>query len=143
MSQLGFEVAVADLTKEQALELLFEAYYGEGYAENHQIDDEDAELWGELSWTLSRTTQYNPQTQKHEPVEPKNVIRGVTIKCLEDFGGMDMGSERYVVFSMTDETGTRYFRKDGFYQSHYGTDWDGEFREVRPVEKTITVYEAK
>lgn len=142
MSQLGFETAVADLTKEQALELLFEAYYGEGYTENHDIDDEDGELWGELGYDLNRTTRYNVTTQTQEPVEPK-VVRGVTLKCVEDFGGMDMGSERYVVFSMTDETGTRYFRKDGFYQSHYGTDWDGEFREVKPVEKTITVYEAK
>jgi len=29
----------------------------------------------------------------------------------------------------------------GFYSSYSGTDWDSEIKEVKPVEKTITVYE--
>ena len=39
--------------------------------------------------------------------------------------------------------GTQLFRKYGYYASHYGTDWDGSFEEVTPVEKVITVYNAK
>lgn len=37
--------------------------------------------------------------------------------------------------------GTQYFRKDGWYQSHYGTQWDGTCREVKPTEKTVLVWE--
>ena len=35
----------------------------------------------------------------------------------------------------------RYFKKTGYHQSHDGTYWDGAVTEVRPQEKTITVYE--
>jgi hypothetical protein len=37
--------------------------------------------------------------------------------------------------------GGQYFRKEGYYQSHYGTEWDGSVHEVWPKEKTVTVYE--
>ena len=34
-----------------------------------------------------------------------------------------------------------FLKATGWYGSGYGTDWDGEFTEVRPHEKVITVYE--
>lgn len=34
-----------------------------------------------------------------------------------------------------------YISLTGYYASHSGTEWDGEYKEVRPKEKTITVYE--
>lgn len=71
---------------------------------------------------------------------PRTVtVNGETyeVKVVEDFGGMDQGSTRYVVF----EVDGRLFRKDGFYASHYGTDWDGDFREVRKVVKEVAFYE--
>jgi HNH endonuclease len=34
----------------------------------------------------------------------------------------------------------RYFKKTGYHQSHDGTYWDGSVTEVRPTQKTITVY---
>ena len=39
--------------------------------------------------------------------------------------------------------GSRYFRKEGYYASWDGSRWDGRFREVHPVEKTITVWDDK
>lgn len=67
-------------------------------------------------------------------------LRGekVEIVPVANYGGEGKGEERWVVARI----GTQFFRKDGYYASHYGTDWDGEFYEVKPVEKTITVYEA-
>lgn len=47
------------------------------------------------------------------------------------------GEQIYVVIKV----GTQYFRKDGYYLSHDGSYWDGDVVEVRPIEKTITVYE--
>ena len=29
----------------------------------------------------------------------------------------------------------------GYYSSYNGTDWNNDFEEVKPVQKTITVYE--
>jgi len=39
--------------------------------------------------------------------------------------------------------GDQLFRKEGYYASHYGYDWDGTFEEVEAKPKTITVYEPK
>jgi hypothetical protein len=39
------------------------------------------------------------------------------------------------------EAESRHFRKTGYHQSHDGTYWDGSVEEVRPAQKTITVYE--
>jgi hypothetical protein len=57
-------------------------------------------------------------------------------QLIESFGGMDKGSYAAVVF----EVGDRLFRKEGFYQSHYGYDWDGDLCEVEAYERTVTDY---
>lgn len=36
-----------------------------------------------------------------------------------------------------------YISLTGYYASHSGTEWDGEYKEVFPKTKTITVYEEK
>lgn len=59
-----------------------------------------------------------------------------TIKTVAETGGMDEGSHA----SYTFKVGDRYFIKTGYYQSHYGYDWDGDFFEVEPYEKTVTDY---
>lgn len=59
------------------------------------------------------------------------------LKVVNTTGGMDNGSHASVTF----QVGEQYFRKEGYYASHYGYDWDGDFKEVRPVEKTVIVYE--
>lgn len=66
-----------------------------------------------------------------EPVE----IETVAGKAPEEGGGEHV----FVII----KAGDQFFRKTGYYMSHYGSDWDGDVTEVHPVEKTITVYEAK
>ena len=34
-----------------------------------------------------------------------------------------------------------YLSIEGYYQSHWGSEWDNRPEEVRPKQKTITVYE--
>lgn len=34
-----------------------------------------------------------------------------------------------------------YIKETGYYSSYHGTDWNNDFEEVKPVQKTITVYE--
>ena len=63
----------------------------------------------------------------------------------EQYGGMDMGSEYWIVFSVTnlaDAGDVVYYKVPGFYQSHYGSEleWDGIF-EVKQQKETITVWE--
>lgn len=61
---------------------------------------------------------------------------------VEAYGGENMGSTWYSIkhFPKHDI----YIRVDGWYQSHYGTDfedWDTACSEVKPVKKTITTFE--
>lgn len=63
-------------------------------------------------------------------------------KEIEQYGGEDMGSTWYSIkyFPELD----LYIKVSGWYQSYHGTDfsdWDSACKEVRPQQKTITVYE--
>lgn len=45
----------------------------------------------------------------------------------------------YLVFTIRGQ----YFKKTGIYNSHSGASWSwyGSLKEVKPVTKTVTVYE--
>ncbi len=51
----------------------------------------------------------------------------------------DSSGDMYVVIR-SERTG-QLFRKDGWYQSHSGSEWDGDLYEVKPVERTVVFYE--
>lgn len=73
-----------------------------------------------------------------------HTFNGTHLKGVDSGGGEGEGSNAYVVVKVTHPGGhVQHFRKNGYYASHYGYDWDGELYEVKPVEKTITVYEEK
>ena len=55
-----------------------------------------------------------------------------------DTGGEGHGEYVFIVIKVGDQL----FRKEGYYASHYGTDWDGDFEEVETYEKTVTAYRA-
>lgn len=65
---------------------------------------------------------------------------GITTEPIEDFGGEGMGDSVYVIFKIGDQ----FFKKDGYYSSWNGTDWDeGEpLHEVAPAQEMVTVYKA-
>lgn len=55
---------------------------------------------------------------------------------VEFIGGEGQGEYTAVIF----EIDGRLFRKEGYYASHYGADWDGDLEEVEAYEKTVTDY---
>lgn len=64
------------------------------------------------------------------------------IKEVDSYGGEGKGEEWYVVMHFVDHD--VYIRVDGYYSSYEGVDfYDGwsNCSEVRPQQKTITVYE--
>lgn len=61
------------------------------------------------------------------------------VDTISSWGGEGEGSSIGVVYHFKDHN--LYMRIDGNYQSHYGSDWDDDPYEVRPEQKTITVYE--
>lgn len=64
----------------------------------------------------------------------------VTAKEIESYGGEDCGSTYYSVYKFTRGDEEEIVRFDGWYASHYGTDFQ-DYKFVRPVEKTVIEYE--
>lgn len=52
----------------------------------------------------------------------------IDYELVETTGGEGKGDEASIVIKIGDQ----YFRKEGYYASHYGYDWDGDLEEVRP-----------
>lgn len=63
------------------------------------------------------------------------------VKVLEEYTGGegDWNTETFIIFKV----GTQTFKKTGFYQSHYGNDWDGPLIEVEQVVRPMSVWEEK
>lgn len=66
---------------------------------------------------------------------------GSSMESVESYGGEGMGETWYVVYYFKDLD--LYIKVDGFYQSYSGVSFNGwdDISIVRPVEKTVTVYE--
>ena len=62
------------------------------------------------------------------------------VEEVDQYGGEGQGETWYSVKYFKDHD--VYIRTDGYYQSYNGTDFEeGYGQEVRPIEKTIIVYE--
>jgi len=61
----------------------------------------------------------------------------VAYELVTRFGGEGQGDETWFVLKIGDQL----FRMDGYYESDYGTDWDGDLYEVKSVVKEVTFYE--
>jgi hypothetical protein len=86
--------------------------------------------WEFWAWELSYARRSNPDA---------GTIEGLgRVEFVEQVGGGE-GEGEHVHLVL--RVGDRYFKKEGYYASYDGTTWDGDFREVKPAEKTIMVYE--
>lgn len=112
----------------------------------------DEELYSEsLAWDELSSNLQGPYVRTDDPTAPRGYTyeRGPapvfdfgTVKVIEDFGGEGQGETRYIVIEVTDSAGaTQFFRKDGYYSSYDGSDWDGDFREVKAQPRTVVFYE--
>lgn len=92
--------------------------------------------WGETEYQLKNGTRY--AWDKEVPITP--FIHGQVAVEEAEKGREGGGEEIYMVFSVTDASGMhkRFFQKSGWYQSHMGSEWDGEFHEVWPKAVNVT-----
>lgn len=105
------------------------------------------EGWGEFSEYIDvQKSRWNDETKKREPL-PEDEIEYVEfpgigrIEMVESFGGEGEGDQYWFVFKITDADGNvRFFRRNGWYASFNGGYYDGPTEEVKPAEKTITVW---
>lgn len=87
----------------------------------------------ELDWYNLAWEDYDQETLNIEGEEVKFSL------VESDPGGEGHGEYVFLVIKVGDQL----FRKEGFYASHHGTDWDGDFSEVEPKEVTVTKYVRK
>jgi hypothetical protein len=80
----------------------------------------------------------NPfRPSSYEPVKvPEGFEFLETVECVEQFGGEGQGDQYFGVWKF----GDIYIKFYGWYASHAGSEYEG-MKEVKPVTKTITVYE--
>lgn len=105
----------------------------------------EVENGGSLSYSWSNGTDNNVESYEfyghlnYEKDGATLLVEGVEypVERVDSYGGMDMGTELWVVFKIGDQL----FKKYGAYYSHDGSYWDGSLNEVKPVQKTITVFE--
>lgn len=124
----------------------------EAFVQGSDVDEDDIDFetgWGyELPGRLAPTTvEYSNNYRDRKVVpQPPVILEGLGhLEYVEGYEGGEGGGEAaYQVLSLTAEDGSkRFFRKEGYYASHYGTDWDGDLYEVEPVTKSVTFYEQR
>lgn len=123
-------------------DLLYDEIGWEKYEEEPR--DKDAHLREYLEDEYAAITDLLDWSETAYDLKDKTVniiINGqeVPVTCVEKLGGMDEGTNANVTFRV----GEQYFTKVGWYQSHYGYEYDGDFIEVEPRTKTVTYYERK
>lgn len=76
----------------------------------------------------------------YDDYNSENIGLGKIIE-VEQYGGEGQGDIWYSVKYFKDHD--VYLRVDGWYQSYSGTEFNGweNVKEVKPIQKTITVYE--
>jgi hypothetical protein len=116
---------------EEALEAV--TYTVQGYYDKTQFHDV------EFSWYGLEDTFYHFRENDDEEGMIPTSIGKVSLVELGGTTDYDSSGSLHAVIKVED-TG-QLFRKDGWYQSHCGSEWDGEFREVQAVTKTVVVYE--
>jgi hypothetical protein len=134
------------VTASQVLEALYSITANEpggefnGYPDQIEWEEVDGALDGPY---LSIKDDTQPYGRRYER-GPAPVFDGFKLSVETEFGGEGEGDSRWIVIKAVSDDGTeQFFRMDGYYASYDGSTWDGEFYEVRPREKTITVYEDK
>lgn len=65
----------------------------------------------------------------------------VTITCIETYGGEGQGEDYWAVVSIEQEGDTIYVRRNGWYASYHGREWN-DYEQVKPVEKTVVFWES-
>ena len=65
-------------------------------------------------------------------------FEGYTITKEARYGGFEGGGDSvWIVFKVTKDNETQYFRKSGYYDSWNDTEWDSGIELVKPKEVTV------
>ena len=100
-----------------------------GVMREYEVDSSDVVMYLMCSNSdeFKRLTKINPDYQ------------GITITHVDNYGGENQGSEYWSVWKFTKGEEEVLVKFDGYYQSHYGTDFE-EWNFVKTGQKMVTIY---
>jgi hypothetical protein len=64
----------------------------------------------------------------------------ITVTNVDSYGGEDMGSDYWAVYSFSKDNEEVFVKFYGWYASHVGSEYQG-YKFVSPQQKTVVVYE--
>jgi len=99
-----------------------------------------------MNWTVSDFERYvtnkwmlaGNESLWDGSVSQLDTLYGMVRKIDCSTGYKDGQEERIMILQI----GDKFFKKFGSYDSWDSADWEGRLIQVKPVEKTVTVYEA-
>jgi len=131
-------MSLKDLTPEQIEDLLM----GEYTYEYHPYEYDAQKMRYAENPAVTRTASLSGWEDVQDHFSTATEVEGLgTVEVITSDGGEGQGEVIYFVLKISDGDTVRHFRKDGYYASHYGTDWDGSFSEVSAVQRTVTFWE--
>ncbi len=122
-------------------ELLTELFDGE-LTDKHQVQNHSDKKVG-LGITSTKLVNYLIEGQLSNfrgfiDVVPE--YSGISVCHVDSYGGEDMGTEFWKVWKFTKGEEEIMVKFDGYYQSHYGVDFQ-EWKFVKPVQVMVTQYQ--
>lgn len=128
-------MALKDLTVDQVSSLLEEHEFPYDYERTEWSTGKKVRVTGvDQGWNLVE--------ENISWGDRRLVVPGLgTVTLVDSYGGEGQGDSYWIVFQVDDGETKRVFKRDGWYASHDGSYLDGPTTEVKPVLKTITVWE--
>ena len=125
------------LTVKEILEIVETNYSVDTFAYDDFMETKDPSIYETIK---NDTKDWKDLDWAAQQLLITNEIGLGEVKEIIQVGGEDQGSDWYSIKHFKDHD--VYIKTSGYYQSHHGTDFEcGYGEEVKPVEKTITVYE--
>jgi len=131
-------MGLQDLTPEQIEDFLMEEYT---YTYHPYVYNNETMRYGEDP-NITKVANLESWQDIQDHFSTATEVEGLgTVEVIDSDGGEGQGDIIYFVLKISDGDTVRYFRKDGYYASHYGTDWDGSFSEAKAIQRTVTFWE--
>jgi hypothetical protein len=130
------------LTGKEIIELFKKSGIGVrsfAYNETTPWTDQEKDQWRSVPYGTPLREELSIRFSKLAEERTKDLPKYIEA---DQYGGEGQGDTWFSIKYF--EEHDVYLKVSGWYQSHYGTDfsdWDDAVKEVKPQEKTITVYE--
>jgi hypothetical protein len=141
---------VAEMTPGQAVEFALRVMLEQGFSSKYyknwkEVAEADYSETDSDFYENYSLTEREGAWGAFEYVDTKQsyVSDGITVKYEgnQNDGPAHSNSEYFVVFSLEDATGKRYFQRDGYYTSYEGGNLvEADDSEVQRFEKTVTYW---